>query len=96
MRGHRIAGPDRADFTGGLVAHGEHEIRRRRARLGEFVPAFTTQPAGIEMRLCEQIERERVHRTLWKTAGAMASKPALAPMIDQCLGKDASGRIAGA
>src|SRR6516165_9122213 len=40
MGGHRIAGPDRADLTGGLVANGEDEIHLGRARLGEFVPTF--------------------------------------------------------
>jgi hypothetical protein len=38
MRGHRLARPYGAGFAGGVVAGGEHEIERRRARPRELVP----------------------------------------------------------
>jgi hypothetical protein len=38
MRGHRLARPYGAGFAGGVVAGGEHEIERRRARSRELVP----------------------------------------------------------
>src|SRR6516162_323439 len=74
MGGHRVPRPHRADLTGGLVADSEHEIHHRRAGFGEFVPAFTAQPARLEMRLFDEIERQRVNRPFWESAGAVPPK----------------------
>jgi hypothetical protein len=40
MRRHRMTGPDRADFTGGVIANGDDEIHHRRIGRCELVPAF--------------------------------------------------------
>src|SRR6516225_7253503 len=96
MSGHRSPGPHRTNLARRLVADGEHKIHDWRTRFGELVPAFAAQPAGIEMRLFEQIERERMHRTFWETAGAVAFEAALGPVIDQRFGENAPCRIAGA
>ena len=96
MSGHRIPGPHRANFARRLVADREHKIHDGRRRFGELVPAFAAQSAGIEMRLFEQIERERMHRTFWETAGAVAFEAALGPVIDQRFGENAPRGIAGA
>src|SRR5438067_1685038 len=43
MSGHRGAGPDRADFAGGLVANRKDEIHHRHARARAFIPAFAAK-----------------------------------------------------
>ena len=43
MRRHGLAGPDRADFLGSVVADGEDEVQFGRAGTGEFLPSFTAQ-----------------------------------------------------
>src|SRR6516225_12242918 len=45
MSSDGVAGPDRADFAGGVVADRKNKIHHRRAEAGEFVPAFAAQPA---------------------------------------------------
>src|SRR6516164_11604392 len=95
MGGHWIPGPHRTPLAGSLVADGEHKIHARRTRFGELVPAFAAQSAGIEMRLFEHIECERVHGTPGKAPGAVAFEPALAPVIDQRFGENAPRGIAG-
>jgi hypothetical protein len=59
MRGHRLAGPDRADFIRGVVADGEHEIQLRRIRLGELVPGFAAQSFRRQMILFQQLDGQR-------------------------------------
>ncbi len=40
VRSDWLSGLDRADFTGRIVANGEHEIHDRSARIGKLIPAF--------------------------------------------------------
>ena len=56
MGGHRISGPDRAGFAGGLVANREDEIHHRRAGTGEFMPALAAQPVCRQMKPFERIQ----------------------------------------
>ena len=46
MRGHRLPGPDRADFAGGVVAHGDHEIESRARRPAKLFPGLAAQALG--------------------------------------------------
>src|ERR1700730_15836202 len=96
MGGDRIARPDRADFTGGLVADRKDKIHDRRAGPGELVPAFAAQAACRQMKLFEQVESYGMNRAFRKAAGAIAFEPFLAPMLDQHFGDDAPGLVAGA
>jgi hypothetical protein len=91
-----IAGPERADFAGGLVADRKDEIHDWRVGPCEFMPAFAAQTAYRQMKPFEQVEGEGMHHTFWKAAGTVAFEPTFAPMVHQYLGKDASGRVAGA
>ena len=59
MRGHRLAGPDRADLARGIVANGEDEIELGRAVLREFLPALRAVAVGRKPHLVERLERQR-------------------------------------
>ena len=96
MRGDRIAGPDRADLTCGLIADGEYEVHDRRTRPGELIPTLAAQIGGRQSKAFQQIERERMHRAAWETPGAKTAESALAPMLDQHFGQYAPGRVARA
>src|SRR3984893_15314844 len=95
MNRDRLARPDRADFTGGLVADRKDKIHDRRAGSGELVPAFAAQAAGRQMNLFEQVESYGMNRAFRKAAGAIAFEPFLAPMLDQPFGEEAPGRVTG-
>ncbi len=69
VRRHRLAGPHRAHFASGLVADREDEIQRRRARLGELIPALAAIAVGRQMPARQLTQRERVHFALGMTAG---------------------------
>ena len=43
MRRHRLAGPDRTRFGGGLITHREHEMHEGRVRSGELAPVLAVQ-----------------------------------------------------
>lgn len=43
VRGHRLAGPYRADFVPGFVANRENKIHPRGAGFGELIPALAMQ-----------------------------------------------------
>src|SRR5271168_3650132 len=96
MRRHRVTGPDRADLAGGLVADGKDEVHLRGARLGEFVPTLTAQPARIEMSLFKKVERQGVNGAPGKAAGSIPLEPSSPPMREQNLGHDASRRVSRA
>jgi hypothetical protein len=92
MSGYRIAGPHRAQFARRLVAHGEDEIHHWGARPREFIPTFAAQPVRPQMKSFQHVEGQRMHGPFGKAAGAVASEPSPAPMIDQRLGQDAPRR----
>ena len=80
----------------GVVADGEDEIERRRARRRELVPALAAQAIGGHLHVPEQLERDGMHLALRAAAGAVADELAATPMIDQRFAEDAARRIAGA
>src|SRR6266404_4299478 len=50
MGGHRLTGPDGANFLGGVVADREYEIELRCSGLSELVPIFAAQVSGRQSR----------------------------------------------
>src|SRR5215468_9961544 len=60
MRGHRIAGPHRAQFARRLVANRDHKIHYRGAGPAEFIPAFTAQPVCWQIELFQRLYCQRM------------------------------------
>src|SRR5689334_6127529 len=96
VHGERLARPDRADLAGGIVADGDDEVDRRRAFRGELVPAFRPQALGGKAELIEQGERCRVDFALGMAAGGKGAEAAAAVAVEDRLGEDRAGRVAGA
>jgi hypothetical protein len=46
MRGNGRAGPHRAHLTHNVIAHGDHVVHNRRAKLSELMPALAAQLFG--------------------------------------------------
>ena len=53
MGGHRLTGPDRADFFGRVVANCENKVELRSARQREFIPCLAAQTLGWQVRYFE-------------------------------------------
>ena len=43
MCGHRLTGPDGADFFRGVIANSEYKIKVWCSGLGKFIPIFASQ-----------------------------------------------------
>ena len=95
MGGCRAAGPDRAGLAGGVVADREDEIHLRRVRAGELVPALRTELADVVAEVRKQAEGVRIDRAARMAAGRIGLEAALALTVEDRLGHDRAGRIAG-
>jgi hypothetical protein len=61
MRSHRLAGPNRAYFLRGVVAHRENEVQFGRTRLSELIPTLAAQSARGQVSAFELAKRFRPH-----------------------------------
>ena len=61
VRGHRLAGPYRANLFGSVVTNRENEIERGSFRTSELLPAFAAETSGGHMCALELRERGRTH-----------------------------------
>src|SRR4029453_9495476 len=98
MGRHRLARPPRTYLGGRLIAHREHKVESRRARRGKLTPSLAAQAFCREMVLPENLQRQRLNRAFWMTAGAVAFELSTTDggMVDQGFRKDRSRRVAGA
>ena len=96
VRRHRLARPERADLRRRVVADGEDEVHVRRARRSELVPAFRAGEGGVVVEPLQEIDGERVRLRLRMGAGRVAPELAGALAVQDRLGHDRAGRIAGA
>src|SRR5579862_6252168 len=96
MGRHRLAGPDRADFLGGVVADGEDEVHLRSAGAGEFLPAFASQPRGGYVRALQLLYRLGMHESGRMAAGAVSRGIGTAPVVENCFREDRARGIPGA
>ena len=98
MGGHRLTGPDGADFSRCRVAHREHEIEARRAGLGEFIPTLTSQVLRREMLFLEQFKSQRMDVVSRMTARTEAAKFATPNrgVVNRDLRHDGPRGVAGA
>jgi len=96
MRGHRLAGPERAGLRRCLVADREYEVHKRRARLRELIPVFAPQAFGGEAISLKQFQRERMHATGWMASRTKGFELALSNGVKDRLRHDAPCRIASA
>src|SRR5215467_8662748 len=62
VRGHRLAGPDRAGFRR-LIAHCKNKMQERRARSGELTPVLAAQLLSRKVVPLKHRQRQRVHFT---------------------------------
>src|SRR2546429_132785 len=69
MRGHRVAGPDRAGFAGRVVANGEDEIHLGRTGFAEYVPRLRAEAVGWIAEARQGRQREWVDDAFWLAAG---------------------------
>src|SRR6202012_631092 len=96
MRGDGLAGPVRADLSGGDIADGDHEFESGRIGRGEFVPGFGAERTDVIIQPLQQIEGVRIDLALGMGAGGPGTEPAAADAIEDGFGQDGTGRIAGA
>src|SRR3546814_384494 len=96
MRRYRMAWPDRACLTRGVVADGEHEIHVRRIWPGELLPAFRAQSFGWIADPLQQPERDRVDRALGEAPSREGAEVAFAQLVERAFREDRARRISGA
>lgn len=88
MGGHRMAGPDRADFVRCVVADGEDEIHVRRVGFCELIPGFATSVTGWNPDAFELFDGARIHLAGRMAAGAECVEAALSALVERCFGHD--------
>lgn len=95
MRRHRLAGPYRADFVGGVVADSKYKIQPGRAGRRKLIPALAAQPIDRQAGAPELFKRQRIG-----AAGGMAAgtkSPELPPIhgkaVEDGLAHDAARRV---
>src|SRR3546814_1925085 len=96
MRRDRLPRPDRAELAGGVVAHGEDEVHRRRAGRSELVPALRAQAVHRDVLVAQQVQCVGMRRALGVAAGAEGAEATAAETVQQRLGQDAARRVPGA
>src|SRR3984893_16922068 len=94
MCGHRLARPNRTCFAGGVVANGEHEIERQRARLCELIPRLGTEPKRLVSEALQKLDRVWIYCRLGLTARAIGMKFPLPKLVQDRLGHDGASRVA--
>ena len=96
MRQHRLARPDRAGFTGGVVANRDDEIQLLAIRLGEFVPALGAQVRDVMAGGGQNFHGVRIDLAFGRGAGAEGLELAFAEIVEDGLAHDRTGGIAAA
>src|SRR3954451_23910132 len=81
MRGHRLARPYRAGFTGCVVANRKDEIQLRRGGLREHAPGLRPVAGRVVTERLEQLQRVRVHLSLRLRSGAVGSEFSRADLL---------------
>ncbi len=81
MRRHRLTGPHRARFAGGIVANRENKIERRRARARKLVPGFRSKAGRVVAEAVQKPQRFRMHTALRLAAGAVGAKSSCASLF---------------
>src|SRR3984893_7502613 len=94
--GHGLSRPDRADFTGCVVANRKDKINGRRPRRGELIPALAAKILRRQIHALEDLDRHWMHLALGEASRTEAVKLAAPPVIDQRFRKDAARGVAGA
>jgi len=93
---HRLTGPDGAGFVRRVVADGENEVQVRRPSPRKLVPTLRAQRIDSVVLSTQQLEREGMHRSARKAAGAVRAETAVAEPIQHRFGEYAARRIASA
>src|SRR4029078_13566103 len=70
VRGHRLSGPERTGFSGGVVADGKDEIERGRAWFGELVPRLGAKAARVVPEALQQLSCFGMHLAFRQAARA--------------------------
>jgi hypothetical protein len=96
MRRQRLAGPDRANFFGRVIAHRENKIELGRARPREFVPVFAPRASRGQTRNFKLPQRLRTNSPCCMAPRALRGEIRPAFAIHNRLGHDRARRIPGA
>ena len=90
-----MAGPDRTDFAGGVVADGDDQVHLRRVRTGELVPALAVQAVGADADRLQRLQTQRVGLLVGArtAAGGVGLEAATTDVVQCRLGQDAARRI---
>src|SRR6185437_11711711 len=93
--GHRMTGPDRAGFAGGVVANCEYEVNFGGARLGELVPGLRPETFGRQAVISQNFDRPRVDFAPGMATRRKAAEARLAEFVRQHLADDRAGGVPG-
>ena len=95
MRRRRSPGPDRAGLGGSVVTNCDDRIDLGRAGPCELVPVLRPRSGCIQPVAFQNRDGLRVHRASGLGAGGKRAKPGAAVAVQDCLGQNGTGRIAG-
>jgi hypothetical protein len=96
MSGHGLARPDRADFTGGVIANGKDKIEFGRAGFGELVPGFAAQGEGGQTGEFQLAKRGGMDGAFGMAACAVGGEGGKTFFVEDGLGHDGACGISGA
>lgn len=95
MRRHRLPGPDRAGFVGGVIADREHEIKFGRAGHGKLIPGFAAKAGGGQAGFFDLLKRKWIGIAARCAASAVSLELSARrwQAVDDGLGHDAARGI---
>ncbi len=96
VRRQRMAGPHRTGFFRRPVADRDDEVHGGAIPAGEFFPALAHEPLGPVAQRLKKRPGLGMDIPGRPTAGAEGAKAPLAQSVENGLGHDAAGRVAGA
>lgn len=91
---HRLTGPNRTNFFGGVITKSKDEIQFGSAGLGEFIPAFAAEVVGWEFGRFQLPKRTRIHKARGMAACAVSGENGLPFVLQNGFGHDGARRIA--
>src|SRR5690606_21864776 len=92
----RLAWPEWACLTGGVIADRKNEVKNRRPRRHEFIPTLAAIAGRLHVQPLQGGECERMHCALRMAACGICAKAAFTQFVQETFSQDGSGGVARA
>jgi len=93
VRRDGLAGPDRTGRFGGVIAHGDNEMKLRGAQLCELIPRLAAESFNRQPRRLDHLERMGIDASAGLAASAVSREVGPPFVVHEGLGHDGTRRV---